>query len=166
MAAGGQNPKSTKFAPHKSHFGSAFGPRSSDFNKTWHERTSWPYKQTSFCKIFSVCTKSKMAAGCQMSKINQIWPQKSHFGSSFGTHSSDLNKIWHEHISWYYKQLCAWVFQLVQNPRWPLEVKRPKSTKFGWTGSKCHAEMWFVESNIVDFGPLISGGHLGFCPNW
>ena len=35
-----------------------------------------------------------MAAGGQKSKIGQILPHKSHFGSSFGSGSSDLDQIW------------------------------------------------------------------------
>ena len=71
-----------------------------------------------------------MAARRQMSKIDQIWPHKSHFSSAFGCHSSDLDKIWHEHTSWPYKQVCARMYQSAQNSRWPPEVKGPKSTKF------------------------------------
>ena len=33
-------------------------------------------------------------------------------------------------------------------------------------GTKCSAEMWFVESNSEYFGPLTSGGHLGFWDKW
>ena len=84
-------------------------------------------------KNFSFIAKSNMAAGGQRSKIDQIWPHKSHFGSAFGPRSSDLDKIWHEHTSWSYKQLCSKVYQLVQNPRWPPEVKGPKSTKLDLT---------------------------------
>ena len=79
------------------------------FIRFW-QNLAWPYFltiQTSLCKIFSVSTKSNVAAWGHMSKINQIWPQKSHFGSAIGSRSSDLNKIWHEHTSWSYKQICA-----------------------------------------------------------
>ena len=33
-------------------------------------------------------------------------------------------------------------------------------------GTKCSAEMWFVESNSEYFVPLTSGGHLGFWDKW
>ena len=74
-----------------------------------------------------------MAAGGQRSKIDQIWPHKSHFGSAFGSRSSNLDKIWHEHSTWPLKQACARTFHLSQNPRWPPGVKGPKSTKFDTT---------------------------------
>ncbi len=63
----------------------------------------------------------------------QNWPNLTpqwHFGSAFGSRSSDLKKKWHEHTSWPYKQVCARIYQLEQNRRWPPEVKGPKSTKF------------------------------------
>ena len=64
------------------------------------------------------------------SQIDQIWPHKSHLGSAFGSRSSDLDKIGHEHTSWPYKWLCARIYQLAQNPRWLPAVKGPKSSKF------------------------------------
>ena len=76
-----------------------------------------------------------MAAGGQRSKIDQIWPHKSHFGSAFGSRSSDLDKIWHEHITWPFKQACARISHLSQNPRWLPGVKGPKSTKFDPTNN-------------------------------
>ena len=183
MAARGRKSKIDQIWPNKSHFGSAFGYHSSDFNKICHEHTSWPYKQV--CAIiyqigqnwrwppevkcpkstkfdptnhisarhlvpvhqiwievcmdilldlkpslrinFSFIAKFKMATMGQRSKIDQIWPHKSYFRSAFGSHSSDLDKIWHEHTSWQYKQVCARIYQLVQNRRWlPPEVKGQK----------------------------------------
>jgi hypothetical protein len=94
---------------------------------------AWTYYltlQTSLRKNFLFIAKSKMAAGGQRSKIDHIWPHKSHFGSAFGSRSSYLDKIWHEHTSWTQKEVCARIYQLAQNPRWPPEVKGPKSTKF------------------------------------
>ena len=38
--------------------------------------------------------------------------------------------------------------------------------QIGWTGSQRRAEMWFAGWNLADFGPLIAGGHLGFCNKW
>jgi hypothetical protein len=42
----------------------------------------------------------------------------------------------------------------------------PNFVQIWWTRSRCHSEMWFVGSNLVDFGPLTPGGHLGFCDKW
>ena len=74
----------------------------------------------------------KIQDGRRGSKV-QNWPNLTpqwHFSSAFGSRSSDLDKIWHEHTSWPYKQVCARIYQLAQNPRWPPEVKGLKSTKF------------------------------------
>ena len=38
----------------------------------------------------------------------------------------------------------------------------PNFIQIWWTRSKSRAEMWFVESNLADFGPMTAGGHLGF----
>ena len=71
-----------------------------------------------------------MAAGGQSSELNHIWPHKSHFGSAFGSCSSDLDKIWHEHTTCPFKKACAGISHLMQNPRWPPGVKGPKLTEF------------------------------------
>ena len=55
---------------------------------------------TSLWENFLFFSKSKMAAFGQRSKIDQIWPYKLHFGSAFGSGSSDLDKIWHGHTTW------------------------------------------------------------------
>ena len=47
--------------------------------------------ETSLRMNFSFFSKSKMAAGGQKSEIGQILPHNSHFGSSFGSGSSDLD---------------------------------------------------------------------------
>ena len=52
----------------------------------------------------------------QRSKINQIWPHKSHFGLAYWFHSSDLDKIWHGHTYWLHKQVCERIFDL--EPPW------------------------------------------------
>ena len=97
------------------------------------QNLAWTYfltLQSTLRKNLSVSSKSKMSAVGQRSKIVQIWPHKSHFGSAFGSHSSDLDKICHEHTSWPYKQVCARLYPLVQNLRYPSEVKGQKWTKF------------------------------------
>ena len=43
---------------------------------------------------------------------------------------SDVVKIWLGHTSWPWKQVCARIYHLSQNPRWPPGVKVQKSTKF------------------------------------
>ena len=94
---------------------------------------AWTYfltLQTSLRKNLSVSTKSKMAAGGQRPKIDQIWPPKSYFGSTFGSRSSDLDKILHGHTTWPFKQAGTRISHLSQNPRWPLGVKGPKATNF------------------------------------
>ena len=93
-------------------------------------RTYYLTIETSLRKNLSFIAKSKMAAGGQRSKIDQIWPQKSHFGSTFGSHASDLDKIWHGRTAWPFKQTCTRIYQLALNPRWLPEAKGPKSTKF------------------------------------
>ena len=65
--------------------------------------------------------------------------------------------------SWILPQLinsCANLFV------WSRSLFMPNFVQIRWTGSKCLSKMWFVESNLVDFGPLTSGGHLGFCDKW
>ena len=45
----------------------------------------------------------QLTLGTSMVKIqdgNQIWPYKLHFGSAFGSGSSNLDKIWHGHTTW------------------------------------------------------------------
>jgi hypothetical protein len=56
----------------------------------FRQNLAWTYfltLQTSLRKNLSVITKFKMAARCQRSKIDQ------HFGSAFGSCSSDLDKV-------------------------------------------------------------------------
>ena len=62
---------------------------------------------------FLIYRKFKMAARGQRSKIDQIWPHKSHFGSAFGSRSSNLNNIWHGHATWPFKQACARIFHFI-----------------------------------------------------
>ena len=42
----------------------------------------------------------------------------------------------------------------------------PNFDQIWWTRSKCRAEMRVMGSNLVDFGPLTPGGHLGFWDKW
>ena len=93
-----------------------------------------------------------MAARGQRSKIDQIWLHKSHFGSAFRCCSSDLDKIWHEHTSWPYKQVCARIYQLRQNPRWPPEVKGPKLNKFDSTNHSLARHLDLVHQIWTKFG--------------
>ena len=147
MATFDQRSKIDQIGPHKLHFSSAFGSWfSTKFRLKitfllgiwipfirFGQNLAWTYSltfQTSLRKDVSFIAKSKMAARGQMSKIDQIWPHKSHFSSAFGSRSSDLDKIWHKHTSWPYKQVCARIYQLAQNPSRLQEVKGPKSTKF------------------------------------
>jgi hypothetical protein len=132
MAASGQRSEIDQIWPHKSHFGSTFGSRLSDLDKIWHGHIIWPFKQACAMNNFAFIAKSKMAGGGQRSKLDQIWPHKSHFGSAFESRSSDLDTIWHEHTYCPYKvkQVCARIYRLGQNQRWPLEAKGLKSTKF------------------------------------
>ena len=60
-----------------------------------------------------------MAAGGQKSKIGQILPHKSHFGSSFGSGSSDLDQIWQVDTTQPKEQAYGRIFDLSQNTRWP-----------------------------------------------
>ena len=86
----------------------------------------------------------KIQDGRQGSKV-QNWPNlthKSHFGSAFGSRSSDLDKILHEHTTWPFKQACATISHLSQNPRWSLGVKGPKSTKFDLAN---HISAWHLD---------------------
>ena len=94
---------------------------------------AWTYYltlKTSLRKNLSFIAKSKMAAGGQRSKIDQIWAHKSHFGLILGYISSDFDKIWHGHTTWPLKQVCARISHLSQNSRCLPGVKGPKSTKF------------------------------------
>ena len=64
---------------------------------------AWTYYltlKTSLHQNFSYIAKFNMATRGQISKINQIWPHKSHFGSAFGSRSSDLNRSLHGHTTW------------------------------------------------------------------
>ena len=66
------------------------------------QNLAWTYfltLQLSLSKNLSVSAKSKVAARVQRSKMDQIWPHKSHFGSVFRSRLLDLDKIWHEHTS-------------------------------------------------------------------
>ena len=95
------------------------------------QNLAWTYHlplQKSLRRNFSFNAKSKMAARGQRSKIDRIWPKKSHFSSAFGPRSSDFDKTWHDRTSWPYKQVCARFSQLAQNPMWPPDVICPKST--------------------------------------
>ena len=86
------------------------------------QNLAWTYNltlQTSLCKNFSFKAKFKIAARGQTSKIDQIWPHKSYFGSALGYRSSDLDKIRHGNTTWPFKQVCARISGLSQNPRRP-----------------------------------------------
>ena len=100
MATGVQSSKISHSWPHKSHFGSTFGSGWSDLDNIWHGHTSYLTLETSPQKKFSFFSKYKMAVGGQRTEIVQIWPHKSHFGSSFESGSSDLDNIWHGHTTW------------------------------------------------------------------
>ena len=100
-----------------------------------------------------------MAAFCQRSKIDQIWPHKSHFGSAFGSCSSYLDKIWHEHTTWPFKQACARISHLLQNPRWPPGVKGPKSTKFDHTNHISARHLDLVHQILTKLGMTVLLDH-------
>ena len=70
-----------------------------------------------------------MAAGGQKSKIGQILPHKSHFGSSFGSCSSDLDQIWQVDTTQPKEQVYGRIFDLSQNPRWPPQPPLRQITK-------------------------------------
>ena len=80
------------------------------------QNLAWTYfltLQTSLRKNFSFIAKSKMAAGGQRSKIDQNWLHKSHSGLAFEARSSDLDKVWHGHTTWPYKQ--TWLINSCTN---------------------------------------------------
>ena len=58
--------------------------------------------------IFPQCWKLWLFV--KMSRINKIWPYKSHFSSAFGYHSSDFDKIWHAHSTWPWTQAFTILF--------------------------------------------------------
>ena len=103
-----------------------FASCSSDLDKIWHEHTTWAFKQS--CERISYLLQNPRWPPAVKSPNRPNLPHKSHFGSAFVPHSSDLDKILHECTSWPYKQVCTRIYQFVQNPRWPPEVKCPKST--------------------------------------
>jgi hypothetical protein len=70
-----------------------------------------------------------MAAGGQKSKIGQILPHKSRFGTSFGSGSSDLDQIWQVDTTQPKEQGYVRIFYLSQNPRWPLQPPLRQITK-------------------------------------
>ena len=84
---------------------------------------------TSLRKNVSFFLKSKMAAGGQKSKIGQILHHKSHFGSSFGSGSTDLDQIWRVDTTQPKEQAYGKFFDLSQNPRWPLQPPLRQITK-------------------------------------
>ena len=66
------------------------------------QNLAWTYfltLQPSLSKNLSVSAKSKVATRGQRSKMDQIWPHKSHFGSAFRSRLLDLDKIWYKHTS-------------------------------------------------------------------
>ena len=87
-----------------------------------------------------------------MSKNDQIWTHKLRFASAFGSCSLDLDKIWHEHTTWPFKQACASISRLLQNPRWLPGVKGPKSTKFDPTNS-FRLGIWI---SFIRFGQILA----------
>ena len=96
------------------------------------QNLAWTYYLTlgtSLRKNFSFFSKSKMAAGGQKSKIGQILPHKSHFGSSFGSGSSDLDQIWQVDTTQPKEQAYRRIFDLSQNPRWPPQPPLRQITK-------------------------------------
>ena len=85
------------------------------FIRFW-QNLAWSYYltlKTSLRKNFSFIAKSKMAAGGQRSKIDQIWRHKSHFGSAFGSFSWNLDKTWHEHRT-QFEVLVSWNWHSVK----------------------------------------------------
>ena len=98
----------------------------------FRQNLAWTYYLTlgtSLRKNFSFFSKSKMAAGGQKSKIGQILPHKSHFGSSFGSGSSDLDQIWQVDTTQPKEQAYGRIFDLSQNPRWPPQPPLRQITK-------------------------------------
>ena len=64
--------------------------------------------------------KRKIAIGLRSKVQNRPnVTHKSHFGVAFGSHSTDMGKIWHGHTNY----LCGGIFHFFQNPRWQLGVK-------------------------------------------
>ena len=49
-----------------------------------------------------------MAAFGQRSKIDQIWPHKSHLGPALGSRSSDSDKIWHRQTMILFLETSLW----------------------------------------------------------
>ena len=94
-----------------------------------------------------------MAARVQKSKIGQIWPHKS--GSAFGSRSSDLDKFWHGHTTWPFKQACERIFHLSQNPRWPPGDKGQKSTEFEPTNHISAQYLDIFHQILTKFGMAI-----------
>ena len=93
------------------------------------QNLAWTYYLTlgtSLRRNFSFFSKSKMTTGGQKSKIGQILPHKSHFLQYLGSGSSDSDKILHGHNTWPFKQACATISHLSQNPRWSLGVHLKK----------------------------------------
>ena len=93
---------------------------------------AWTYNltlETSPRKNFSFFSKSKMAAGGEKSKIGQILPHKSYFGSSFGSGSSDLDQIWQVDTTQPKEQAYGRIFDLSQNPTWPPQPPLRQITK-------------------------------------
>ena len=86
----------------------------------------------------------KIQDGRQGSKVQNRpnLTNKSHFGSAFGSRSSDLDQILHGHTTWPFKQACATISHLSQNPRWSPGVKGSKSTKFDLAN---HISSWHLD---------------------
>ena len=91
--------------------------------------------------------------GIQMPSWNVI------FGVKFGRFwTFDLQRP-----SWILPQLINSCANLFVGSR---SMFLPKFVQIWWTRSKCWRKMWFVGSNLVDFGHLNPGSHLGFCDKW
>ena len=128
MAAGGQKSKIGQILPHKSHFFcNNLDPVHRIQTKFGMDILLDPRNKPA--DFFSFFSKSKMAAGGQNSKIGQILPHKSQFGSSFGSGSSDLDQIWQVDTTQPKEQAYGRIFDLSQNPRWPPQPPLRQITK-------------------------------------
>ena len=121
------------------------------------QNLAWTYYltfQTHLHKNFSFIIIFKMAArGLKVQNLPNLNPQIT-FQLAFGFRSSDLDKTRHEHSTWPFKQVCPRIYQLGQNPRWPLGIKGPKSTKFDSTN---HISARHLDSFLSDLDKVWHG---------
>ena len=99
--------------------------------------------ETTLWIFFSFISKSKMATGGQKSKIGQILPHTSHFGSSFGSGSSNLDQIWQVNTTQPKEQAYVRIFDLSQNPRWPPQPPLRQITKSVITWKVYNLDIYF-----------------------